>query len=187
MCMIIIALGANIPGRWGQPRAAVGRAIEELRKKGVRTTRCSRSYLTRPIGRTGQSAYVNAVALATTSHSPRALLHVGKCLEREAGRVRGPVNGPRPRDIDIIDYAGRRRGWPPGPRSKGTIILPHPQAHRRAFVLGPLLEIAPHWIHPVLEVSARVLLWRLTRGRVTGDLRLCPDPATHGRDPLVSR
>lgn len=105
-----------------------------------------------------QAPYVNAVLIAHSALAPGRLLWLLKRLEREAGRRSGPRWGPRPLDIDIIDYAGRVIGWPVrgGPRPR--LVLPHPEAHRRAFVLAPLLELAPRWTHPALRVSGRRLL-----------------------------
>jgi 2-amino-4-hydroxy-6-hydroxymethyldihydropteridine diphosphokinase len=82
-------------------------------------------------------------------------------LERKAGRRAGRPQGPRPLDIDILDYGGRRLGWPGRGRRRARLVLPHPEAHRRAFVLVPLAQVAPHWRHPVLGASARALLDRL--------------------------
>jgi len=69
--------------------------------------------------------------------------------------------GARPVDIDILDYGGRRLNWPVRRRERGRLILPHPELHSRAFVLVPLLEVAPHWRHPVLGHPSRTLLAKL--------------------------
>jgi 2-amino-4-hydroxy-6-hydroxymethyldihydropteridine diphosphokinase len=92
--------------------------------------------------------------------APAWILRLLKRLERRAGRRLGRTWGPRPLDIDILDYGGRRLGWPCRKR-RGGLVIPHPEAHRRAFVLAPLAEIEPQWRHPVLGVTARVLLARL--------------------------
>jgi hypothetical protein len=66
-----------------------------------------------------------------------------------------------------VDQGGRVQGWPPKRRIRGQIVLPHPEAHQRAFVLVPLLDVAPHWHHPALRRSAKALLAKLPpRGRM---------------------
>jgi 2-amino-4-hydroxy-6-hydroxymethyldihydropteridine diphosphokinase len=96
--------------------------------------------------------------------APAAVLRLMKRLERLAGRSPGPRWSPRSLDLDILCHGRRAFGWPPiRRRERGRLILPHPEMHKRAFMLVPLLEIAPHWRHPVLGVSGRVLLARLGR------------------------
>jgi len=71
-------------------------------------------------------------------------------VEADFGRVRGAPNDPRTLDIDLIASGRIVVGEP-------DLIVPHPRAHERRFVMGPLAEIAPDWVHPVLGVTARVL------------------------------
>ncbi len=126
------------------------------------------------MGRARQPPYVNAVALIDTSLSAEALLKVLKEIERASGRRGGRPWGPRTLDIDIIDYRGLIRHWRgrrPDFRHAGMrpLVLPHPLAHERPFVLKPLLDVAPDWRHPVLEQSGRGLWHRLSahgQGRV---------------------
>ncbi len=164
MKSILIALGANTPGRWGSPVAALERAVAELGRAGVRVRALSRIYVTAPVGRAGQPDFVNAVVAASTGLEPPRLLRLLKRLERRAGRRPGPRNGPRPLDLDIVDHGGRIAGWRRLGRRPGALILPHPEAHRRTFVLMPLLDVAPDWIHPALRTPGRRLLADSRRG-----------------------
>jgi 2-amino-4-hydroxy-6-hydroxymethyldihydropteridine diphosphokinase len=118
-------------------------------------------YATTPLGSVRQAHYRNAVLSLQGAVAPAELLRLAKRIERSAGRRMGPHWGPRSLDIDVLDYGGRRLGWPPRRRERGRLILPHPEMHVRAFVLVPLLEVDRHWRHPVLGASARVLLDRL--------------------------
>lgn len=163
MTRLLLALGANISGVWGGPRETSIRACDELAQAGLRTVRASRIYATVPLGPGRQAPYVNGVLLLQARLAPAALLRLIKQIERRAGRRFGRHWGPRCLDIDILDYGGRRLGWPPRRRERGRLVLPHPEMHRRAFVLVPLLEVAPHWRHPVLGIGARGLLARLGR------------------------
>src|SRR5262245_25614315 len=158
---LILGLGANIAGAWGSPKVTLLRAFEALRQRGLEPRCRSELFRTKPVGGGRQPDYLNAVLLAEASLAPAALLRLLKGLERQAGRRPGRRLGPRPLDIDILDYGGRRLGWPGGGHPRAGLVLPHPEAHRRAFVLVPLAQVAPHWRHPVLGASARTLLARL--------------------------
>jgi 2-amino-4-hydroxy-6-hydroxymethyldihydropteridine diphosphokinase len=158
---LLLALGGNLSGPWGDPKATLFRACDELSQAGLRIVRSSKVYATAPLGPGRQAAYLNAVLLIETNVPPAALLRLVKRIERRGGRRLGLHWGPRCLDIDILDYSGQRLGYGPRRRERGRLVLPHPEMHRRAFVLVPLLEICPHWRHPVLGVAGRVLLARL--------------------------
>jgi 2-amino-4-hydroxy-6-hydroxymethyldihydropteridine diphosphokinase len=159
--MILVAIGANLPGPRGAPpidtcRSAVI-ALDTL--PGLRLRTLSRWYLTAPVPPSGQPPYVNAVAAlrcepGTARPDPASLLAALQAIEARAGRVRGDPNAARTLDLDIIAMGrdGQLVRTTPDP------ILPHPRAHERAFVLAPLLDVAPGWVHPVLRRSARDLL-----------------------------
>lgn len=157
---ICLALGSNVAGHWGDPTAALRVALETLAVRGIILHKSSSTYATRPIGSSRQPAYSNMVVLGTTTLTASNLLRFAKSLERAAGRRLGPRWSARPLDIDIIDYGGRVLGWPPHGLRRPRLMLPHPEAHRRGFVLVPLAEIAPHWRHPALGMSAIQMLRR---------------------------
>jgi 2-amino-4-hydroxy-6-hydroxymethyldihydropteridine diphosphokinase len=141
----------------------LARAQRELEAAGVRILRVSRLYRTPPVGSGRQPSYLNAVIVAKASAGPASLLRLAKRLERQAGRRATPPLQPRPLDIDILDFGGRRLNWPARRRVRGRLVLPHPLLHQRAFVLVPLLDVAPRWSHPVLGLGAQSLLARLSR------------------------
>jgi 2-amino-4-hydroxy-6-hydroxymethyldihydropteridine diphosphokinase len=160
---LLLALGANLAGPWGSPGEALRRARRELSGAGLRILASSHIYDTAPLGPGRQAPYLNAVLLLQAHVAPGALLRLIKRIERRAGRRLGTRWGPRCLDIDILDYGGRRLAWPQRRRQRGRLVLPHPEMHRRAFVLVPLLEVDPHWRHPALAVAGRTLLARLAR------------------------
>jgi 2-amino-4-hydroxy-6-hydroxymethyldihydropteridine diphosphokinase len=161
--LLHLALGANVGGPWGTPLETLRRARCELARAGLHIRAASHIYNTAPLGPGRQSPYSNAVLLLQAHVAPAALLRLIKHIERRAGRRLGAHWGPRCLDIDILDYGGRRLGWPKRRRLRGRLILPHPEMHTRAFVLVPLLEVDPHWRHPALAVAGRTLLTRLGR------------------------
>lgn len=147
------------------PAETIARALGSIENANIAVRAVSPLYETRAVGNARQPAYVNAVALLDTTLPPEALLRVLKEIERRSGRRGGRPWGPRTLDIDIVDYKGLTRHW--SGRRGGfaragarPLVLPHPLAHERPFVLKPLLDIAPGWRHPALKRSAREL-WRL--------------------------
>lgn len=128
-----IGLGSNLDG----PREHVARALDELERLPLtRRVAASRLYASRPMGPADQPDYVNAVAHLVTRLSPLALLDQLQALEQHHGRVRGRRWGPRTLDLDLLLYDDRRLTLP-------RLTLPHPEMARRAFVLVPLVELAP--------------------------------------------
>jgi 2-amino-4-hydroxy-6-hydroxymethyldihydropteridine diphosphokinase len=165
---VLLALGANAAGTWGEPAATLARVCEQLARAGVRTVRASNLYSTRPVAGGRQRRYLNAVLLVEARMAPAQLLRALKRIERRAGRERTRAMAPRALDIDILDHGGRRIGWPPHRRERGRLVIPHPELHERAFVLVPLGDVAPAWRHPVLGRGARELLARLPAHVRTG-------------------
>jgi 2-amino-4-hydroxy-6-hydroxymethyldihydropteridine diphosphokinase len=156
--MILIALGANLPAADGAaPMATCRAAAEALRGlPGLRLQGLSRWYLTAPVlsragAPAGQPAYVNGVARLEGQIDPTALLARLQAIEAAAGRSRGAPDAPRTLDLDIIAIDELVRDAP-------DPVLPHPRAHLRAFVLRPLAEVAPGWVHPRLHRSVAELL-----------------------------
>lgn len=150
----LVAIGANLPKPDGTPaietcRWAVGRlgAIAGLRLVAV-----SSWWASSPIPPDPRSPpYINGVARLEGVADPAALLAALHAIEDEAGRARPYPNAPRVLDLDLIDLGGRVLAGP-------SPILPHPRAHLRAFVLRPLAEVAPGWVHPVLQRPVEALI-----------------------------
>ncbi len=153
--MILVALGSNRSGPWGSPRETVERALLELDRDELKLEGASRLIASSPFGNRDQPPFVNAVARIVTQLAPQALMNKLHEIERSAGRSRNVRWGPRTLDLDLLDYDGVIQDDP------GGLILPHPGIAERIFVLKPLAEIAPSWIHPVLHESAAALLARL--------------------------
>lgn len=129
----IIALGSNLGDKVGNIDTAI-RLLGE--GSGVRLVRRSRNFTTEPWGKTDQDTFVNACISVATKLSPRALLERCQEIERHMGRVQTEKWGPRLIDLDLLVYGDQTIQEP-------DFVLPHPHIGERAFVLAPLMDIAP--------------------------------------------
>ncbi|MBI1778279.1 MAG: 2-amino-4-hydroxy-6-hydroxymethyldihydropteridine diphosphokinase [Proteobacteria bacterium] len=150
--MIVVALGGNLPSRYGGPRETIEAALAELARRAIRPVRSSPFYRSAPVPASSQPDYVNAVAEIATTLAPASLLDVLHQIEYDFGRRRALLNEARILDLDLIDYHGIVSV--PG----AVPELPHPRMHERTFVLIPLVALAPDWRHPVSGLTAAELL-----------------------------
>jgi 2-amino-4-hydroxy-6-hydroxymethyldihydropteridine diphosphokinase len=147
---VIIALGSNLAGGHPSSRALLEAAVARLPEAGLKVTARSRWWRSAAWPDRTAPDYLNGVVLVETVLSPPATMRALLALEAMFGRRRGEANAPRTLDLDLIAH-GRVIRDPPG------LVLPHPRAADRAFVMRPLAEIAPDWVHPVLGTTARAL------------------------------
>lgn len=134
MNLAFVALGANLDDPVTQVRAA-GAALANVPES--RLLRLSSLYRTAPVGIRGQPDFINAVAALATRLPPPQLLDALFAVERRFGRRREFYQAPRTLDLDLLLYDELVVDSLP-------LSVPHPRMHLRAFVLAPLLEIAPH-------------------------------------------
>jgi 2-amino-4-hydroxy-6-hydroxymethyldihydropteridine diphosphokinase len=151
--LVYISLGSNVGHRSANLRAATERLDEAGSVKAK-----SGFYETEPLEIRDQPWFLNCVVALETSLTPLELLKKVLAIEQEMGRLRTRDKGPRSIDIDILlfdDKIVEERG----------LKIPHPEMHRRRFVLEPLAEIAPEAVHPKLGKTARELLVALPAGQ----------------------
>jgi 2-amino-4-hydroxy-6-hydroxymethyldihydropteridine pyrophosphokinase len=137
---VYLGLGSNM----GDRAANLAKAAALINRNVGKIVKYSHVYETEPWGNPHQDSFLNQVVMLNTSLEPREMLDLLNKIERELGRERKEKWGPRPIDIDILFYGKRLI------RDKG-LEIPHPELHKRSFVLVPLMEIAPELEHPVLK------------------------------------
>jgi 2-amino-4-hydroxy-6-hydroxymethyldihydropteridine diphosphokinase len=135
---VFLGLGSNL----AEPAQQLHRAVAQIaRLDGVTVTGVSSLYASAPVGYADQPRFLNAVLRVATRLAPAALLAALQAIEEDQGRTRDFRNAPRTLDLDILLYGQRRQDDP-------ALTLPHPRCHERAFVLRPLLELAPDCVIP---------------------------------------
>lgn len=145
-----VALGSNL----NDPERQLHMAIDALSQlPQSRLIVVSSFYQTAPVGFIQQPDFINAVACIETTLAPSELFEYLQNIENAQGRQRHQKNGPRTLDLDLLLYGMEVMNTP-------DLIIPHPRMHERAFVLVPLLEIAPEIVLPDGQ-KARTCLLRL--------------------------
>jgi 2-amino-4-hydroxy-6-hydroxymethyldihydropteridine diphosphokinase len=154
LATVYLALGTNLGDRLANLQAAI-----TALQPAVRILDCSPAYETQPWGYTDQPAFLNQVISGETALLPHDLLAHLKTLEIKLGRTPTFRYGPRRIDIDILFYNDLIL-------DTITLTLPHPRLQERAFVLVPLADIAPYFLHPRLGKTVRELLAEVDRSGV---------------------
>lgn len=144
---VIVALGCNDKGPWRDCVEALEAALARFRSEGIDVVARSSWWVSAAWPDPTDPPFTNGVVAVRTAHDPHALMAALGRIEDAFGRERGERNAPRTLDLDLIAY-GRQTGADAG------LVLPHPRAAERLFVMGPLAEIAPDWRCPERGESA---------------------------------
>ncbi|HVS02207.1 MAG TPA: 2-amino-4-hydroxy-6-hydroxymethyldihydropteridine diphosphokinase, partial [Thermoanaerobaculia bacterium] len=148
-----MGLGANL----GDPRRHLLTALAAL-SRHLGPLRVAPLYRTEPLSAIPQPRFFNTVVLARGEMPPEAVLRLAKELEAGAGRQPGPLDAPRPLDVDLLLWEGVELSGPP-------LTLPHPRLRERRFVLTPLAAVAGDWPLPPDGRSVAAVLAALPPGQ----------------------
>jgi 2-amino-4-hydroxy-6-hydroxymethyldihydropteridine diphosphokinase len=152
--LVYIGLGSNL----GDGIRNCRRAIEAIKSDPRnRLVQGSPFYRTDPVGKKDQNWFINGVIAVETSMAPGEFMEFLLSVENEMGRIREERWGPRIIDLDILFYGDQVL-------SEGGLRIPHPRLHERRFVLAPLKDIAPDWVHPVFHKTVSQILAELEPG-----------------------
>ena len=155
--VVIIALGGNLSAGTYDSGSILAQAAARLQDEGLTITAASSLWRSLAWPDPSEPAYINAVVLVETSEDAPSVLALLHRVEAAFGRERQRPNQARTLDLDLIAYGDLVL-------DDLGLILPHPRAHERLFVMGPLCEIAPDWVHPVLKQRADALAASATIG-----------------------
>ena len=154
---MVVALGGNLAGDFTSSEALLEAALARFSQAGLPVRARSGWWRSAAWPDVTAPEYRNGVAIVETAAGPRDVLAALLAIEAGFGRRREAPNAPRTLDLDLIAH-GRRVLDEPG------LVLPHPRAHQRRFVMGPLAQIAPAWRHPVSGRTAADLAAAATVG-----------------------
>ena len=147
----VIALGSNL----GNSIYNLGCAIKELRKFGY-ISKIADVYISKPYGYKDQDNFYNTAVLLKTNKQPLELINIISQIEKKLKKNKRIINGPRNIDIDIIFYGKNKDIF-------SNLIIPHPRAKDRDFVLLPILDINPFIQHPTEKKSIKILSAKLQK------------------------
>ena len=155
---MVVALGANVAGPDGTPAERLDQALACFSDHGLTLVKRSRWWRSAAWPDPADPPFVNGVALVERALDPHETLAALHAIERVFGRERSRRNAPRTLDLDLIAHGRRVLDSP-------DLVLPHPRAAERLFVMGPLAEIAPAWRHPACGRTAAELAAQAGVGR----------------------
>ena len=157
---IIIGIGGNIKSDDGShPIHVAMKAIKRFEDYSIKVIKQSSWYVSEPIPKSDQPNFFNCIVFANTILNELNVLKALHKIEYALGRRRKIVNEARVIDLDLIDYSNKIL-------TNKKIIIPHPRAHKRRFVMEPLAELDPNWVHPILKADVSTILKKLNNQKL---------------------
>ena len=144
--LVHLGLGSNL----GDRKEYLSMAYNQLRSEALREFRASSIYESEPLLKMPQPKYFNVVVCGLTDLSPQELIKKCQQIEISSGRIRRERWGSREIDIDILSYGSRII-------HNDDLVIPHPEIENRSFVLMPMLELSPEWLHPETGITIKEL------------------------------
>ncbi len=154
--MIHINIGSNLNSNYGTKFENISMCINQLIDFKLKIKRISSFYETPSYPNKKFPKFANIGLLAEYDESQKELIKNINLIEKKVGRIRTKKNDPRVCDIDIIDFNGIIR-------DEKHLKLPHPRSHNRNFVLYPIKEIDPNWVHPISKKNVGFLINELNQ------------------------
>ena len=142
--MIFLGIGSNLDSKFGDRYNNIRRTLKLIQEEKIVVKKISKFYETPSYPNKKNPKFINIVIEIEYNLDPEMLLKKIFLIEKKMERKRNTKNEPRTCDIDIIDFKGFIK-------NQKNVVLPHPKMHKRNFVLFPLKEINPQWIHPILN------------------------------------
>ena len=152
--MIVLNIGSNLDSVRGNRFFNLKKTIELIKLEKIEIIKISSIYETPSYPDKKNPKFLNMGLEVRCNHSPEKLIKKFNKIEKNLQRIRGVKNQPRTCDIDLIDYDGKIL-------NSKELTIPHPKAHLRNFVLFPIKEISPMWIHPLLNERIDFLIKKL--------------------------
>lgn len=178
---VLLGIGANLPSPVGPPGVTIKESLKELARNNIALVSVSRLFQTPAFPPGSGADYVNAAVLCKTQIDAPAILAILNRVENKFGRTRQHRWEPRTLDIDLLAVGDQVLPDPAthvtwrglGPEAQKArfpteLILPHPRLHERAFVLIPLADVAPDWVHPILRLNVLDMLAALPQSSSVG-------------------
>jgi len=153
--MIFLNVGSNLSSEKGDRFFNLKKSLELIELENIKIIQISSIYETPSYPNETNPKFLNIGLEIKCNYSPNNLIKRFNKIEKKLQRIRGVKNQPRTCDIDLIDYQGKVL-------NSIELTLPHPKAHLRNFVLFPMKEISPNWIHPTLNTKIDFLIEKLS-------------------------
>ena len=153
--MIYINIGSNLNSSKGNRFFNLKKSLELITLENIKIIKISSIYETPSYPNKKNPKFLNIGISIKCKYSPANLIKKFNKIEKKLHRIRGIRNQPRTCDIDLIDYDGKVI-------NSKNLILPHSKAHLRNFVLYPIKEMSPNWIHPLLNKRIDFLIKKLS-------------------------
>ena len=153
--MILLNVGSNLVSTNGDRLFNIKKTIELIKLENIKIIKMSSIFETPSYPNQQNPKFLNIGLQIKCNYSPEYLIKIFNIIEKKLQRTRGIKNQPRTCDIDLIDYEGKIL-------NSKKLTIPHPKAHLRNFVLFPIKEISPTWIHPILNKRIDFLIKKLS-------------------------
>ena len=149
--MIHLNIGSNLNSKFGDRFDNISIAINLLISSKFKINKISNFFETPSYPNKKLPSFLNVGLLASYEYDEQSLLREIKLIEKKIGRIKTTKNDPRVCDIDIIDFKGLII-------KKKNLKIPHEKSHLRNFVLYPILQIDPKWVHPIIKKNVKLLI-----------------------------